>query len=80
MFDLRSGGPRVHHIDAHCSSRSSSDDPHDSTRHAIKTNRRDIVPHGEKQSKSSSLKGERFIAVRLNPKYWMLICTITILL
>ena len=55
MFDLRSGGPRVHHIDACCSLRSSSDDPRDATHPVIKTNRRDIVPHGEKHKDLSGI-------------------------
>ena len=49
MFDLRSGGPCIHHIDACDSSRSPSNDPHDATHPEVKI-KEEVLSHAEKNN------------------------------
>ena len=56
VLQLRSGGSRVHRIDAHDSSRSPSNDPCDATRPEIKIKEEVFVPHRGKRCKSTVYK------------------------
>ena len=66
VFDLEIGGPRVHRIDAHDSSRRRSDALDAATRPVIKTKRRILFPQGGNQRDLSCLYSEASYAVSLN--------------